>query len=207
MGLRATRRRGVGRSRTTMPRGSGSIRCIGAGCRSRTQRGIEDDARRGARSGARQAPGPARGDDCRRGRATTGAFLDTLAAQGTAVVDFYHAAEHLKSGLDACYGEGNAKGRAHYEKLRHLLRHDCAGVEKVIRSLNHLRRDPSGEQAYRRSVGILAQQPSPHGLCRGEGPASAHWLGGGGGGVQDAGDPADEAFGDCAGVTPGGRPS
>ena len=25
-------------------------------------------------------------------------FLDTLAAQGTAIVDFYHAAEHLKSG-------------------------------------------------------------------------------------------------------------
>ena len=64
-------------------------------------------------------------------------YLDTLAPQGTAVVDFYHAAEHLKSGLDACYGQGNAKGRAHYEKLRHLLRHDCAGVEKVIRSLNH----------------------------------------------------------------------
>ena len=31
------------------------------------QRGVEDDARRGARSGARQAPGPARCDDCRRG--------------------------------------------------------------------------------------------------------------------------------------------
>ena len=26
-------------------------------------------------------------------------FLDTLAVQGTAIVDFYHAAEHLKSGL------------------------------------------------------------------------------------------------------------
>ena len=31
------------------------------------QRGVEEDARRGARSGARQAPGPARSDDCRRG--------------------------------------------------------------------------------------------------------------------------------------------
>ena len=67
-------------------------------------------------------------------------FLDALAPQGTALVDFYHAAEQLKSGLDACYGEGNAKGRAQYEKLRHLLRHDLGGVEKVIRSLNHERR-------------------------------------------------------------------
>ena len=49
-------------------------------------------------------------------------FLDTLAAQGTAIVDFYHAGEPLKSGLDTCDGEGDAKGRAHYEKLRH----DCA---------------------------------------------------------------------------------
>ena len=67
-------------------------------------------------------------------------YLDALAPRGTALVDFYHAAEQLKSGLDACYGEGNAKGRAHYEKLRHLLRHECGGVEKVIRSLNHERR-------------------------------------------------------------------
>ena len=67
-------------------------------------------------------------------------YLDALAPQGTAMVDFYHAAQQLKSGLDACYGEGDAKGRAQYEKLRHLLRHDCGGVEKVIRSLNHERK-------------------------------------------------------------------
>ena len=40
-------------------------------------------------------------------------YLDTLAPQGTSVVDFYHAAEKLKSGLDACYGQDDAKGRAH----------------------------------------------------------------------------------------------
>ena len=124
-------------------------------------------------------------------------FLDALAPQGTALVDFYHAAEQLKSGLDACYGEGNAKGRAQYEKLRHLLRHDLGGVEKVIRSLNHEAQETAGEQAYRRGVGILPQQPPPHGLCRSEGAASADWLGSGGGGVQDVGHPADEAFGDA----------
>ena len=82
-------------------------------------------------------------------------FLDTLAVQGTAIVDFYHAAEQLKSGLDACYGQGNAKGRAHYEKLRHLLRHDCAGVEKVIRSLNHLRRTRPGNKRIAEVLGDL----------------------------------------------------
>ena len=82
-------------------------------------------------------------------------YLDALAPQGTAVVDFYHAAEHLKSGLDACDGQGNAKGRAHYEKLRHLLRHDCAGVEKVIRSLNHLRRTHPGNKRIAEVLGYL----------------------------------------------------
>ena len=82
-------------------------------------------------------------------------YLDALAAQGTAIVDFYHAGEHLKSGLDACYGEGDAKGRAQYEKLRHLLRHDCAGVEKVIRSLNHLRRTHPGNKRIAEVLGYL----------------------------------------------------
>ena len=61
----------------------------------------------------------------------------------------------VKSGLDACYGEGDAKGRAQYEKLRHLLRHDCAGVEKVIRSLNHLRRTHPGNKRIAEVLGYL----------------------------------------------------
>ena len=98
----------------------------------------EDDARCGARSGAWQAPGPARGDDCRRAH-DNWRYLDALAPQGTAMVDLYHAAQQLKSGLDVCYEEGNTKEQAHYEKLRHPLRHERGGVEKLIRSLNHLR--------------------------------------------------------------------
>ena len=62
-------------------------------------------------------------------------YLDALAPQATAVVDFYHAAEQLKAGLDARYGENDAKGRAQFEKLRHLLRHHPQGVDKVIRAL------------------------------------------------------------------------
>ena len=141
------------RSRTTMPRGSGSIRCIGAGCRSRTRRppafagaglkrtlGAELEAVLGKRPALHVVT-------IADGARDNWRYLDALAPQGTAMVDFYHAAEHLKSGLDACYGEGDAKGRAQYEKLRHLLRHDCAGVEKVIRSLNHeCRKQPQNKR-------------------------------------------------------------
>ena len=55
------------------------------------------------------------------------------------MVDFFHAAEHLKAATDAAYGETNAHGRAQYEKHRHVLRHEHGGVERVIRALRYLR--------------------------------------------------------------------
>jgi hypothetical protein len=66
-------------------------------------------------------------------------FLEEELSEGTSIVDFYHAAEHVKSALDACYGETSPKGRAQFEKLRHVLREERRGVDKVIRSLVHLR--------------------------------------------------------------------
>jgi hypothetical protein len=66
-------------------------------------------------------------------------YLDALVPEGTAVVDFYHAAEQLKAGLDAAYGEGNAKGQVQFKKLRHVLLEDEDGVAKVIRALVYLR--------------------------------------------------------------------
>ena len=67
-------------------------------------------------------------------------YLDALAPEATAVVDFYHAAEQLKSALDARYGENDARGRAQFHKLRHLLLDDPDGVDKVIRALDYQRK-------------------------------------------------------------------
>ena len=67
-------------------------------------------------------------------------YLDALAPQGAAVVDFYHATEQLKGALDARYGDNDARGRAQFEKLRHVLREDPDGVQKVIRSLDYQRK-------------------------------------------------------------------
>jgi len=66
-------------------------------------------------------------------------YLDEEFPDSTAVVDFYHAAEHLKAALEAAYGETDPKGRAQFEKLRHVLRVERSGAEKVIRALVHLR--------------------------------------------------------------------
>ena len=53
---------------------------------------------------------------------------------------FYHGAEQLKSALDARYGENDARGRAQFHKLRHILLNDPDGVEKVIRALDYQRK-------------------------------------------------------------------
>ncbi len=66
-------------------------------------------------------------------------YLDARAPDATAVVDFYHAAEQLKCGLDACYGENDARGRAQCHKLRQLLLDAPDGVERVIRALAYQR--------------------------------------------------------------------
>jgi hypothetical protein len=66
-------------------------------------------------------------------------FLSTLVPEGEERVDFFHAAEQLKSGLDAAYGENDPKGRAQFDKLRHVLRHAPDGAAKVIRALVYLR--------------------------------------------------------------------
>ncbi|MGH7671656.1 MAG: hypothetical protein ACREMC_02065 [Gemmatimonadales bacterium] len=67
-------------------------------------------------------------------------FLDwELPSHSISIADFYHVAEHLHAALVAAYGETDPQCKAQFEKLRHLLRHDRRGAEKVIRALVHLR--------------------------------------------------------------------
>lgn len=65
-------------------------------------------------------------------------YLSQIGAEAE-VVDFFHAAEHLHEALVSAYGETHPQGRAQFEKLRHLLRHEEGGVEQVIRALRYLR--------------------------------------------------------------------
>ena len=66
-------------------------------------------------------------------------FLSGELPDGEEVINFYHAAGHLDTALAAAYGDTHPKRRAQFEKLRHVLVEDDKGVEKVIRSLVHLR--------------------------------------------------------------------
>jgi len=73
------------------------------------------------------------------GVADNWAFLSKELPEGEEAVDFYHAVENLQKGLTSAYGEGSSQGAAQCQKLRHLLRDDDDGVEKVIRALDYLR--------------------------------------------------------------------
>lgn len=67
-------------------------------------------------------------------------YLSTILPGGVEILDFYHAAEHLNDALASVYGDGTLEARRRSEALRFDLREDPIGVEKVIRSLNYLRR-------------------------------------------------------------------
>ena len=66
-------------------------------------------------------------------------YLANELAPGIEVADFYHVAEHLNAALGAAYGATSPQCKAQFEKLRHILREDLDGAEKVIRALVHLR--------------------------------------------------------------------
>lgn len=59
-------------------------------------------------------------------------FLDRLVPKGTSIIDYYHAAQHLNEAVNVVLGEGTPKSLAESSRLRHLLRDDEKGVNKVI---------------------------------------------------------------------------
>ena len=101
-------------------------------------------------------------------------FLGEVLPEGVELIDFWHAAEHLKDAFDAAYGADDAQAMAQFEKYRHRLRYEADGVGKVIRALRHLRSQHPGNERIVASARLLPQQSTPHGLRRGEGQGLAH---------------------------------
>ena len=82
-------------------------------------------------------------------------FLGQELPEGVELIDFWHAAEHLKDGFDAAYGADDPKAAAQFEKYRHVLRHDTGGVKKVIRALCHLRSTHPGNERIAQALGYF----------------------------------------------------
>ena len=62
-------------------------------------------------------------------------YLANELPEGHEIVDFYHAAEHLKKAFDLSYGENSVKSREKFTTYRHILKEEPGGIEKVIKAL------------------------------------------------------------------------
>jgi hypothetical protein len=81
-------------------------------------------------------------------------FLDQLdlggqPGQQVAIVDFCHAADHLKKACDAIWVNDPVKSKAKFQCLRTLLKEQQGGVDLVIRSLKHHGRRARGSRRER----------------------------------------------------------
>ena len=82
-------------------------------------------------------------------------FLCDALPEGVELIDFYHAAEHLKDAFDAAHGAGSPTAAAQFKKYRHRLRHEPDGVNRVIRALLYLRSKSPGNERIAQVLGYF----------------------------------------------------
>jgi len=107
--------------------------------------------------------------------------------------------------LAVAYGESDPRCRVQFEKLRHVLRHDRRGVDKVICALAHLR----DRHPRRRKIAteLVFFRKNRHRMRYAAWAAKKLPIGSGvtEAACKDPGDAAHEAFGDA--LAPRRRPS
>ena len=81
-------------------------------------------------------------------------FLESLSPDAM-LVDFWHAAQHLRAAADAAFGPDTQAADAWSGKWRHILRHDPKGAGRVIDALRHLLRKGRGSDDVRRELGCF----------------------------------------------------
>lgn len=83
-------------------------------------------------------------------------WLDRVLPDGSRqVLDFFHAAQHLERAMNCAHGEGTAKARSEFERLRLLLRDEVDGVSKVINALAYQRRRHPRRKVLLRELGYF----------------------------------------------------
>lgn len=79
-------------------------------------------------------------------------FLSQQLPPGYELIDFFHAAEHVHQAVAQVYGDATLETQFRASKLRHLLRDDPAGVDKVIRAIKHLASKHPNKHLVRRAL-------------------------------------------------------
>jgi len=73
---------------------------------------------------------------------------------GVEILDFYHAAAHLKEAADAVYGADTQEARAFFQSWRSTLKEDPQGAEKILRAVRY-RRDKAHGKARKTLTAAL----------------------------------------------------
>ena len=124
-------------------------------------------------------------------------YFDRELPGAAQIADFYHAVEHLGVALASAYGEGSTRHKSQFKKLRYVLEYEAGGIDKVIRSLRHLRDRFPRRKALRRGSEVLPTQPAPDALPGVHRTGLAHRLRNGRSRLQDPCDTAAQAVGDA----------
>jgi hypothetical protein len=91
------------------------------------------------------------------GAANNWDYFDTLPSDHQ-VVDFYHAAEHLKRALDVCMGPSSVANQAKFQQLRRTLRDRPRGVHRLLRALKKLTPHRRGDHRdYRTGINYFTR--------------------------------------------------
>lgn len=93
------------------------------------------------------------------------------------VLDFFHAAQHLERAVNCAHGDGTAKARAEFKRLRLLLRDEVDGVSKVINALAYQRRRHPRRKVLLRELGYFRR--NRHRMRYAEAQAANHPIGSG----------------------------
>ncbi len=73
-------------------------------------------------------------------------FLQDLAGgEGVEILDFYHAASHLKEATDAVHGAETPEAKALFQSWRTTLKEDPQGADKIIRAVRYRRDQARGK--------------------------------------------------------------
>ncbi len=82
-----------------------------------------------------------------------------------AIVDFYHACDHLKEGCDAVWGESTPRSKAEFERLKTLLKEDEEGAERIIRMLKYHHGRAQGRKRERLAIQLTYFRNQRHRMC------------------------------------------
>jgi hypothetical protein len=91
------------------------------------------------------------------GTADNWSYLEETLPVGEAVLDFYHAVDHLSDALGAAYGEGTPTYQERLATLSDVLRDAPQGVDSVIEALCRLRRRYPRRQAIHKTIAYFRE--------------------------------------------------